>query len=175
MLVYPIHPRIQNSKFKISIQLLSQNLDPLMLLFDDGKKVRRRLFGWEMLSSYSGVLAMVDLATNLAEKQRCCCKDLDFRSFVFISGSWPSEHVLAYYCLSHAELFRHKKVIELGSGYGLSAFVIAAVTEASEVVISDGNPQVVNCILSSFFPLLAQFVILQNDNSKVLSSDDKLI
>ncbi|KAI9126124.1 hypothetical protein K1719_003542 [Acacia pycnantha] len=41
-----------------------------MLLFNDGKKVRRRLFGGEMLSSYSGVLAMVDLATNLAEKQR---------------------------------------------------------------------------------------------------------
>lgn len=43
--------------------------------------------------------------------------------------------------------FRSKKVIELGSGYGLAGFVIAAVTEASEVVISDGNPQVVDCIL----------------------------
>lgn len=40
--------------------------------------------------------------------------------------------------------FRSKKVIELGSGYGLAGFVIAAVTEASEVVISDGNPQVVD-------------------------------
>jgi hypothetical protein len=29
----------------------------------------------------------------------------------------------------------------------LAGFVIAAVTEASEVVISDGNPQVVDCIL----------------------------
>ncbi|KAL6506293.1 hypothetical protein OROGR_024474 [Orobanche gracilis] len=37
-----------------------------------------------------------------------------------------------------------KKVIELGSGYGLAGLVIAAVTEASEVVISDGNPQVVD-------------------------------
>ncbi|XP_054775765.1 calmodulin-lysine N-methyltransferase isoform X2 [Prosopis cineraria] len=60
--------------------------------------------------------------------------------------SWPSEDVLAYYCLSHADLFRHKKVVELGSGYGLAGFVIAAVTEASEVVISDGNPVVVNYI-----------------------------
>ncbi|BBH08034.1 S-adenosyl-L-methionine-dependent methyltransferases superfamily protein [Prunus dulcis] len=36
---------------------------------------------------------------------------------------------------------RSKRVIELGSGYGLAGLVIAAVTEASEVVISDGNPQ----------------------------------
>lgn len=44
---------------------------------------------------------------------------------------------------------RSKRVLELGSGYGLGGLVIAAVTEASEVVISDGNPQVVNCILIS--------------------------
>lgn len=59
---------------------------------------------------------------------------------------WPSEEVLAYYCLSHAELFRSKKVIELGSGYGLAGLVIAMATEALEVVISDGNPQVVDYI-----------------------------
>lgn len=61
--------------------------------------------------------------------------------------SWPSEDVLAYYCLTHADIFRSKRVIELGSGYGLAGLVIAAFTEASEVVISDGNPQVVDCIL----------------------------
>ena len=43
--------------------------------------------------------------------------------------------------------FRSKRVIELGAGYGLAGLVIAAVTEASEVVITDGNPQVVDCIL----------------------------
>ncbi|KAF8012668.1 hypothetical protein BT93_I0736 [Corymbia citriodora subsp. variegata] len=59
---------------------------------------------------------------------------------------WPSEEVLAYFCLSHADMFRCKKVIELGSGYGLAGLVIAAATEASEVVISDGNPQVVDYI-----------------------------
>ncbi|KAH0971101.1 hypothetical protein GBA52_023257 [Prunus armeniaca] len=60
---------------------------------------------------------------------------------------WPSEEVLAYFCLSHADMFRlSKRVIELGSGYGLAGLVIAAVTEASEVVISDGNPQVVDYI-----------------------------
>lgn len=48
-------------------------------------------------------------------------------------------------CLS--TLFRSKTVIELGSGYGLAGLVVAMATEASEVVISDGNPQVVDCIL----------------------------
>lgn len=38
-------------------------------------------------------------------------------------------------------------MIELGSGYGLAGLLVAAVTEALEVVISDGNPQVVDCIL----------------------------
>ncbi|KAJ6916470.1 hypothetical protein NC652_019003 [Populus alba x Populus x berolinensis] len=62
---------------------------------------------------------------------------------------WPSEDVLAYFCLSHADMFRSKRVIELGSGYGLAGLVIAATTEALEVVISDGNPVVVDYIQHS--------------------------
>ena len=41
-------------------------------------------------------------------------------------------------------------MLELGSGNGLAGFVIAACTNADEVVISDGNPQVVGCILPNF-------------------------
>ncbi|WVZ56191.1 hypothetical protein U9M48_006759 [Paspalum notatum var. saurae] len=59
---------------------------------------------------------------------------------------WPSEEVLAYYCIGHSDMFRSKKVLELGSGYGLAGLVIAASTDADEVVISDGNPQVVGYI-----------------------------
>ncbi|KAH9620557.1 hypothetical protein KSS87_021009 [Heliosperma pusillum] len=44
-----------------------------------------------------------------------------------------------------------KNVIELGAGYGLAGLLIATVSEASEMVISDGNPQVVDCILSMWF------------------------
>lgn len=62
---------------------------------------------------------------------------------------WPSEDVLSYFCLSHGDMFRSKRVIELGSGYGLAGLVIAATTEASEVVISDGNPVVVDYIQHS--------------------------
>lgn len=42
---------------------------------------------------------------------------------------------------------RQKRVIELGSGYGLAGLVVAMTMEALEVFISDGNPQVVDCIL----------------------------
>jgi tRNA1(Val) A37 N6-methylase TrmN6 len=46
---------------------------------------------------------------------------------------------------------RSKKVLELGSGYGLAGLAVAASTNAAEVVISDGNPQVVGCILLKSF------------------------
>ncbi|KAG8074236.1 hypothetical protein GUJ93_ZPchr0006g43565 [Zizania palustris] len=59
---------------------------------------------------------------------------------------WPSEEILAYYCVNHSDMFRSKKVLELGSGYGLAGLAIAAGTDAGEVVISDGNPQVVGYI-----------------------------
>ncbi|XP_028775252.1 calmodulin-lysine N-methyltransferase [Neltuma alba] len=89
------------------------------------------------------LIQRVDDHAQLSDFEICNRYNIDNTGVVC---SWPSEDVLAYYCLSNADLFRHKKVIELGSGYGLAGFVIAAVTEASEVVISDGNPQVVNYI-----------------------------
>ncbi|XP_031493630.1 calmodulin-lysine N-methyltransferase [Nymphaea colorata] len=59
---------------------------------------------------------------------------------------WPSEDVLTYYCLTHANIFSSKKVLELGSGYGLAGLAVAASTDAHEVTISDGNPHVVDYI-----------------------------
>ncbi|XP_020592898.1 calmodulin-lysine N-methyltransferase isoform X2 [Phalaenopsis equestris] len=58
------------------------------------------------------------------------------------TGRWPSEEVLTYFCIKRCEMFRSKRVLELGSGYGLAGLAIAASTDAFEVVISDGNPQV---------------------------------
>ncbi|KAG2408807.1 uncharacterized protein HKW66_Vig0036290 [Vigna angularis] len=86
----------------------------------------------------------VDSRADLDDFEICNRYNIDNTGLVC---NWPSEDVLAHYCLSHADIFRSKKVIELGSGYGLAGFVIAAATGASEVVISDGNPQVVDCIL----------------------------
>lgn len=83
----------------------------------------------------------VDNRADLSDFEICNRYNIDNTGLVC---NWPSEDVLAHYCLSHADIFRSKKVIELGSGYGLAGFAIAAATEASEVVISDGNPQVVD-------------------------------
>ncbi|CAN6869413.1 unnamed protein product [Brassica oleracea] len=76
-------------------------------------------------------------------------------------GQWPSEEVLAYLCMSQPDCFRGKRVIELGSGYGLAGLVIAAATEASEVVVSDENPQVVNCLWT--VPCLLGFIVVLNN------------
>ncbi|QCD82077.1 S-adenosyl-L-methionine-dependent methyltransferase [Vigna unguiculata] len=83
----------------------------------------------------------VDSRADLGDFEICNRYNIDNTGLVC---NWPSEDVLAHYCLSHADIFRSKKVIELGSGYGLAGFVIAAATGASEVVITDGNPQVVD-------------------------------
>ncbi|KAF1872075.1 hypothetical protein Lal_00012296 [Lupinus albus] len=80
----------------------------------------------------------VDNHADLSDFEICNRYNIDNTGLVC---NWPSEDVLAHYCISHSDMFRSKKVVELGSGYGLAGFVIAAVTEASEVVISDGNPQ----------------------------------
>ncbi|KAL7132071.1 hypothetical protein ABFS83_12G046700 [Erythranthe nasuta] len=80
---------------------------------------------------------------DLNDFEVCNRYDIDNTGLVC---QWPSEDVLAYYSMSHIGSFRNKRVIELGSGYGLAGLVIAMATEASEVVISDGNPQVVDYI-----------------------------
>ncbi|CAK9320753.1 unnamed protein product [Citrullus colocynthis] len=85
---------------------------------------------------------MEDVA-DLDDFKICNKYDIDNTGLVC---HWPSEDVLAYFCLLHLDLFRCKRVIELGSGYGLAGLVVAASTEASEVVITDGNPQVVEYI-----------------------------
>ncbi|XP_062102586.1 calmodulin-lysine N-methyltransferase isoform X2 [Humulus lupulus] len=85
----------------------------------------------------------VNNVADISDLEFCNKHDIDNTGLVC---QWPSEDVLAYFCLSHADLFRSKRVIELGSGYGLAGLVIAAVTEASEIIITDGNPQVVNYI-----------------------------
>lgn len=61
-----------------------------------------------------------------------------------IVGLWPAEEVLTHFCISKCSMFRNKRVVEVGSGYGLAGLVIAACTDAAEVVLTDGNPQVID-------------------------------
>ncbi|XXG86165.1 hypothetical protein AAC387_Pa11g1112 [Persea americana] len=89
------------------------------------------------------LIQRVESHVHLNDFEICNRYDVDNTGLVC---HWPSEDVLAYFCLTHAEMFRSKRILELGSGYGLAGLAIAAGTDAAEVVISDGNPQVVDYI-----------------------------
>ena len=53
---------------------------------------------------------------------------------------WPSEEVLAHYCVSHAHLFRGCSVCELGCGMSaLAGVLLGATQQPSQVLVTDGN------------------------------------
>ncbi|XVE87441.1 hypothetical protein DITRI_Ditri18aG0117700 [Diplodiscus trichospermus] len=135
-----------------SIKLISRkaakgfNLIPCQLLHHDHESRDARLCYTLPIQGFPKLVLTqrVDNNAGLSDFEMCNRYNIDNTGLVC---QWPSEEVLAYFCLSHADKFRCKRVIELGSGYGLAGLTIAAATDALEVVISDGNPQVVDYIL----------------------------
>lgn len=58
---------------------------------------------------------------------------------------WPSEEIMAFYCLENLSLFKGKTVCELGAGMtGLAGLMLAATSVPHRVILTDGNEKSVD-------------------------------
>eukprot|EP00667_Euglena_gracilis_P024401 EG_transcript_28047 len=95
------------------------------------------LFLNEDYSSHTFSFGAVPLRLRLL---RSSCTDYDLTGQVV----WPACYALCNYILRHPHVFQGKRVLELGSGAGLSGLLAAQF--CASIVLTDGNEVVLNLL-----------------------------
>jgi len=85
----------------------------------------------------------------------------------FARKTSPSEEALAWYCITHAGVFSHKTVLEVGAGLGFAGLVLCSVADLTSLDITDGDPAIVD--------VLGQNVEMNKDKLRKVPTVKKLL
>lgn len=63
---------------------------------------------------------------------------------------WQAAGALAEWAIANAERIRNKQCLELGSGTGLTGFILAKICEPKKLILTDGNDLVLNLLQNNY-------------------------
>ncbi|CAG4911450.1 unnamed protein product [Colias eurytheme] len=89
--------------------------------------------------------------------------------------TWEAALILADWIISHKDLFKNKKVLELGSGVGFTGICVAKLCEISSISLTDCHDDVINTINDNIQINFADANKICGNNSIIYEYDDKRI